>query len=183
MRYEVRSGDTIELVFFPTTEFNQTVLIQPDGYITLREIGDLQVQGKTIPQLKEAITAAYKSILNNPVITVILKDFEAPHFTVGGQVGRPGKYDLRADTTVTEAVAIAGGFTEKSKHSQVILFRRVSEEWVEAKELDVKAILSGQWQEDVHLRPGDMLFVPQNKISKIRPFIPVPVWNLGGYGF
>jgi polysaccharide biosynthesis/export protein len=178
-RYEVRPGDTIELVFFPTTEFNQTLVIHPDGFVTLREIGDLNVQGKTIPELKEAITAAYGQILNNPVLTVILKDFETPHFTVGGQVGRPGKYDLRADTTVTEAVAIAGGFTEKAKHSQVLLFRRVSDEWVETKELDLKAVLNGRWKEDIHLRPGDMLFVPQSRMSKIRPFIPV--WNLGTY--
>jgi polysaccharide export outer membrane protein len=98
---------------------------------------------------------------------------------VGGHVGRPGKYDLRADTTVTEAVAIAGGFTEKAKHTQILLFRRVSDEWVEAKELDLKSVLNGRFEEDVHLRPGDMLFVPQNKMSKIRPFIPV--WNLGTY--
>ena len=178
-RYEVRPGDTIELLFSPTAEFNQTLVIHPDGFVTLREIGDLHVQGKTLPQLKEAITVAYEEILNKPVITILLKDFEAPHFTVGGEVGRPGKYDLRADTTVTEAVAIAGGFTEKAKHTQVLLFRRVSDEWVEAKELDVKAILNGQWREDVHIRPGDMLFVPQNKMSKIKPFLPV--WSLGTY--
>jgi polysaccharide export outer membrane protein len=178
-RYQIRPADTIDIAFYPASEFNQTVSVQPDGYITLREVGDLYVQGKTVPELKEAITSAYRNVLHDPVITVVLRDFEKPHFTVGGQVGHPGKYDLRADTTATEAIAIAGGFTEKSKHSQVLLFRRISDDWVEAKELNLKAISNGQFQEDVHLRPGDMLFVPQNKISKLKQYLPI--WSIGTY--
>ncbi len=95
-------------------------------------------------------------------------------------MGRPGKYDLRGDTTLTQAVAIAGGFTEKSKHSQVLLFREVSDDWVEVKKIDAKRILQAKnIQEDLHLRPGDMIFVPQNAYSKIQPYIPKPY--LGWY--
>jgi polysaccharide export outer membrane protein len=178
-RYQIEPGDVIELQFLPTAEYNQTVTVQPDGYITLREAGDLYVRGKTVPELRQLLGAAYSKILYDPEITVVLKDFDKPYFTATGQVGHPGKYDLRADTTVTEALAIAGGTTEKSKDSQVLLFRRVSNDWVETKVLDVKAIYKGQFQEDVHLRPGDMLFVPQNRISKIKPYLPV--WALSTY--
>jgi polysaccharide export outer membrane protein len=178
-RYRIRPSDTIEITFFPAAEFNQTVSVQPDGFISLREAGDLYAQARTLPELRDAIAAAYRKILNEPVITVTLKDFEKPHFTVGGQVGRPGKYELRSDTTLSEAVAVAGGLTDKAKHSQVLLFRRVSDDWVEAKKIDLKAIQSGRIREDIHLQPGDMLFVPQNKISKIKPF--VPVWSVGTY--
>jgi polysaccharide export outer membrane protein len=181
-RYQISAADVIELLFSATPEFNQTLSVQPDGYITLREVGDLHVQGKTLQEVTESITAAYQKILHKPVITLVLKDFEKPHFTVGGQVGRPGKYDLRADTTVTEAVAIAGGLTSKAKHSQVLLFRRVSEEWAQVRELNLKEILSkGRLQEDLHLRPGDMLFVPQNRISKVQPFLPA--WSISTYPF
>jgi polysaccharide export outer membrane protein len=132
-----------------------------------------------------AIKTAYGKILRDPAVTVVLKDFEKPHFVVNGQVARPGKFELRADTTVSEAIGIAGGITERAKHSQVLLFRRVSEDWVEAKKLDLKAILNGQFQEDVHLRPGDMLVVPQNAISKIKPYLPVSSLSAywGGRGF
>jgi polysaccharide export outer membrane protein len=129
--------------------------------------------------LRQLIGAAYSKILHDPEITVLLKDFDKPYFTATGQVGHPGKYDLRADTTVAEALAIAGGMTEKSKDSQVLLFRRVSSDWVSVKMLDVKAIYKGQFDEDVHLHPGDMLFVPQNRFSKIKPFLPV--WALSTY--
>jgi polysaccharide export outer membrane protein len=178
-RYQVEVGDTIELSFSPTAEYNQTVSVQPDGYITLHDVGDIYVRDKTVPELRELITATYSKILNDPEITVLLRDFDKPHFTVSGQVGHPGKFDLRAGTRVSEALAIAGGMTEKAKDSQVLLFRRVSNDWVEAKLLDMKAVYKGRIDEDVDLRPGDMLFVPQNQISKIKPFLPV--WGLSTY--
>jgi polysaccharide export outer membrane protein len=75
--------------------------------------------------------------------------------------------------TVTEAVAMAGGFTEAAKHSQVLLFRRVSDEWTEAKVINVKKMLKdGNLHEDMHLHPGDMIVVPKNTLSKISKYIP-----------
>ena len=79
--------------------------------------------------------------MHDPEVSVILKDFDKPFFLAGGQVNRPGKYQLRADTTVTEAVAIAGGFNDQARHSQVVLFRRVSGDLVESRVLDVKHML------------------------------------------
>src|SRR5579875_3852408 len=58
-RYQMEPGDALELTFSPSVEYNQTVTVQPDGYITLREIGDLYVRGKTVPELRDAITSAY----------------------------------------------------------------------------------------------------------------------------
>jgi protein involved in polysaccharide export with SLBB domain len=178
-RYLVRSSDVLQFTFPFTPEFDQVVTVQPDGYTSVRGIGDLYIEGKTVPEVIQALRTAYGKILHEPVITVELKDFEKPYFIAGGELGRPGKYELRGDMTVTEAVAVAGGFTEKSKHSQVLLFRRVSEGLVEIKKLDVKKMLASRnLGEDVHLRPGDMLYVPKNALSKLKPFLPVP-----GVGF
>jgi protein involved in polysaccharide export with SLBB domain len=80
---------------------------------------------------------------------------------------------LRASITAVEAVAIAGGFTDASRHSQVVLFRRVSDGVVETHVLNLKAMLASRnLEEDPQLKPGDMLFVPQNRISKIKKFLP-----------
>jgi polysaccharide export outer membrane protein len=179
-RYQLCKSDVFDLDFPFTQEFNQTVTVQPDGYITLRGVGELHVEGQTVPEVTQSIRTAYAKILHDPVITVALKDFDKPYFIASGQVQRPGKYDLRGDTTVTQAVAIAGGFNDNAKHSQVLLFRRVSNDWVEVKKLDVKQMLqAANLNEDLHLRPGDMLFVPKNAVSKIRPWIPYP--TLGMY--
>jgi polysaccharide biosynthesis/export protein len=173
-RYQLCKDDVLELNFPLTPEFNQTVSVQPDGYISLAAAGDIHLEGQTIPEVKESIRTAYATILHDPIITVHLKEFEKPYFIVGGEIGHPGKYDLRGDTTVIQAVAIGGGFTESSKHSQVWLFRRVSNDWVETRKLDVKKMLSaGKLSEDLHLRPGDMLYVPKSTLGKIRRYIPV----------
>jgi len=172
-RYKISSGDSFDVNFELSPEFNQTVTVQPDGFITLRGVGDVYVAGQTVPQLTDTLKTSYSKILNEPMISVVLKDFEKPYFIADGQVGHPGKYDLRGEVTVTEAVAIAGGFTGSAKHSQVLLFRRVSDEWTEAKIINVKKMLkSGNLHEDPFLHPGDMIVVPKNTISKIERFIP-----------
>ncbi|HMD51006.1 MAG TPA: polysaccharide biosynthesis/export family protein, partial [Bryobacteraceae bacterium] len=173
-RYKLAPGDSFDLNFDLSPEFNQTgVAVQPDGYVTLRGVGDVKVKGLTVPELTQKIRTAYGKILNDPVVSVILKDFEKPYFVADGQVGKPGKYDLRGTVTLTQAVAIAGGFTDAAKHSQVLLFRRVSDQWTEAKIFNLKKMeKSGNLKEDPLLHPGDMLFVPKNTISKIERYIP-----------
>ena len=179
-RYRLRKSDVIDVKFKFSPEFDQTLTVQPDGFITLDGAGDIKVEDKTIPELKEAIGRAYQGILHAPVITVSMKDFDKPSFIVAGQVGHPGKYELRSDTTLIEALAIAGDFTTASKHSQVVLFRHVSRGMVEARVFNVKEMLGARnLQEDPHLLPGDMVFVPQNKISKLQRFLPTA--SMGAY--
>jgi polysaccharide export outer membrane protein len=172
-RYKLRPGDIFDISFELSPEFNQTVSVQPDGFITLRGVGDVHVAGETVPELTTTLRTAYSQILHEPLISVTLKDFEKPYFVADGQVGHPGKYELRGDTTLTEAIAMAGGFNDAAKHSQVLLFRRVSDQWVSAKIFNVKKMHSkGDLSEDPLLHPGDMLFVPKSAYSKIRPFFP-----------
>jgi polysaccharide biosynthesis/export protein len=180
-RYRIWAGDSFDISFELSPEFNQTgITVQPDGFVTLRGIGDLKVAGQTVPELTNTLRGAYDKILHDPLISVVLKDFEKPYFIANGEIGHPGKYDLRGQVTLTEAIAVAGGFTDKAKHSQVLLFRRVDDQWMEAKLLNVKKMQkSGNLSEDPFLHPGDMLFVPKNTFSKIEHFIPTA--NVGSY--
>jgi len=172
-RYRICASDVIGLTFPLTPEFNQTVNIQPDGFASLAGAGDVRLEGLTTQEAAAAIRAAYAKILHDPIITVELKDFNKPYFIVNGQVNHPGKFDLRGNTSATEAVAIAGGFNDSAKHSQVLIFRRVDDDWTEVKLLNLKKILQGHdVQEDTEIRAGDMVFVPQNLISKVKKFIP-----------
>jgi polysaccharide export outer membrane protein len=171
--YRLHKSDVLEIKFTFSPEYDQTVTIRPDGFVELKEAGEIVAEGLTIPELRQAITQSYSQVLHDPVIDVVLKDFERPYFLAGGQVGRPGKYELRSRLTVAEAIAVAGGFTEQSKHSQVVLFRRVNDGIVESHVVNLKAMLASRnLDEDMQLQAGDMLFVPQNRISKIRRFLP-----------
>jgi polysaccharide biosynthesis/export protein len=172
-RYRLERNDVFDLDFVLTPEFNQTVTVQPDGYISLRGVGDIMVLGQTIPEACATIRAAYTKVLDNPTIAINLKDFEKPYFVAGGWVGRPGKYDLRGETTLSQAIQVAGGLKDGAKTSNVILFRSISSDWVEVKNINMKQILSGKdTREDVHLRPGDMFLVSKSTFAKIEPFIP-----------
>lgn len=180
-RYNICAGDTFEVNFELSPEFNQSVTVQPDGFITLKGIGDIHVAGETVPELTQTLRKSYDKILNDPLISVVLKDFEKPYFTASGQLNHPGKYELRGNVTLTEAIAMAGGFNSDAKHSQVLLFRRVNDQWLEAKMFNVKHMMGkGNLGEDPTLHPGDQLFVPKNALSKIKPFIPNS--GVGAYG-
>lgn len=171
--YRLSKSDVLEITFTFSPDFNQTSTVQPDGYIPLKGTPQIYAEGLTVPDLGALIREAYVGMLHDPEVSVTLKDFNKPYFIAGGEVGHPGKYELRSDTTVTEAVALAGGFTPRAKHSQVVLFRRISDEVFESHLLNIKSMLNArQLQEDMHLRSGDLLFVPQNLISKIRPYLP-----------
>ena len=179
-RYSLRPGDTMELTFNFSPEFNQSVTVQPDGFVALREIGDVHVAGKTVPEVSATIKEAYSKILHDPVIAIVLRDFEKPYFIAAGHVAKPGKYELRGDTTLTEAVAIAGGFDQAAKHSKVVLYRKTSNEWMEGRVVDVKKMMASRnLSEDIHLSPGDMVFVPQSGFSKIQRYIPAPGIGMG----
>lgn len=163
----------LQITFRFTPEFDQTVTIQPDGFAHLLGVGDMYVTGKSVPELTAALGRVYGQFLRDPVIDVELKDFEKPYFVAGGEVGRPAKYELRGNTTLAEAISIAGGFTEKAKHSEVLLYHRVPGGWEKAKVINIKKMLANKdLTEDVDLRPGDLIYIPKNKLSKIREFIP-----------
>jgi polysaccharide export outer membrane protein len=178
--YRLRPSDVVDISFTVAPEFNQSLTVQPDGYVMLKDAGLVYAQGLDLEAFSQAVRKAYTGYLHDPEVAVALKDFDRPSFIVGGEVGRPGKYELRTDTTVIEAVQIAGGFTPQAKHSQVVLFRHVNDDLVEARLLDLKKMLNDRnLKEDPHLRPGDMVFVPQNAISKIARYLAKP--SLGAY--
>lgn len=179
-RYRITPSDVLELTFPYVPEFNQTLTVQPDGYVTLRGVGDLRVQGRTLPEVHQQMYAAYEPYVREPRISIVLKEFEKPFFTVTGEVKTPGKFELRGALTVTQALAVAGGFTGEAKSSQVLLFRRYSPELYEVKEINIKEMVARRTlDEDRLIRPGDTLLVPKSLIAKIAPFIPVP--GLGLY--
>ena len=182
-RYQVHADDVLAITFPLSPEFDQsTVTVQPDGYISLQGVDSLYVQGMSTPEIAQALKKAYAGTLHDPIISVDLVDFQRPFFLASGQVGKPGQYDLRHETTVSEGIAIAGGLVPSAK-TQVFLFHRVSTNWVEVKRLNLKDILHGKnVNEDAYLSPGDMIFVPEKFIINFRKYVPYSIsGNAGTY--
>ena len=180
-RYALQREDVLLLTFPLTPELNQTVTVQPDGYINLQGTQSVYAQGSTAPELVVAVKKAYAGILHDPVIHVDIQDFQKPTFTVSGQVGKPGQYELRSDITVAEAIAVAGGMTMQTAKTQVFLFHRTSTNWVEVKKVNLSDILRGKHvNEDAMIQPGDMVYVPEKFISSFRKYVPYSITGVGG---
>jgi polysaccharide export outer membrane protein len=171
-RYRLQPGDALEVQYRYSPEFNQTVTVQPDGYITLEIGGDLKVAGFTIEETRQAILRQASKRLQDPVATIVLKEFQKPYFVVAGEVASPGKIEMRERVTAIQAIMLAGGMKETAKSSQVVVFRQINSDMAEVKVLNLKSIRrTSDLENDLTLQAGDMVFVPRDRISKIERFM------------
>ncbi len=172
-RYRLQPGDVLEVQFRYSPEFNQTVTVQPDGYVSLEIGGDIKVAGMTVEQMRQAILRKASERLQDPVANVILKEFQKPYFVVAGEVSAPGKIEMRERVTAIQAIMLAGGLKEGAKASQVVVFRKLNNsDLAEVKLLNLKSIRrTSDLEHDLTLQPGDMVFVPRDKITKIERFM------------
>jgi polysaccharide export outer membrane protein len=171
-RYRLQPGDVLEVQFRYSPEFNQTVTVQPDGYISLEIGGDLKVAGLTVEQTREAILKRASVRLQDPVATIVLKEFQKPYFVVSGEVNTPGKIEMRERVTALQAIMLAGGMKEGANSGQVVVFHNINSDYAEVKLLNLKSIRrTADLENDLTLKPGDMVFVPRDKISKIERFM------------
>ena len=173
-RYRLQPGDVLEVQFRYSPEFNQTVTVQPDGYITTEIGGDLKVAGFTVEQTKQAILRQSSTRLQDPVATVLLKEFQKPYFVVAGEVGTPGRQEMRERVTALQAIMLAGGMKETAKSSQVVVYRAINSEIAEVKLLNLKSVKkTSDLENDLTLQAGDVVYVPRDKISKFERFVRI----------
>jgi polysaccharide export outer membrane protein len=117
--------------------------------------------------------------LNKPELTLTLKDYVKPHFTISGQVERPGIYDMHGSVTFLQAIAMSGGVKDFSKQKQVILVRKTSSELAEVRVINLSKLSTADGvKEDFALRPDDMLLVPKNRLGKVEPYVRVASMGL-----
>jgi polysaccharide export outer membrane protein len=171
-RYHLHPGDVLTVNYRYTPEYNATVSVEPDGFATFPLIGDLKVGGLTIDQSITLLKDKASDRLNNPEITIDLKEFEKPYYIVGGDVGAPGRFEIRGPVTALRAIEMAGGLKYTSKTSQILLIRPMEGSAPETKIINLNHYDKRyNPNEDVELRAGDMLIVPKNKVGKIEPYI------------
>jgi len=171
-RYLVQPGDVLEVQYRYSPEFNQTMTIQPDGYVSLQVGGDVKVAGKNVEQVRQLILQKAGERLQDPEAVVFLKEFQKPYFVVAGEVVQPGKIEMRERITAIQAIMLAGGLKETARSSQILLFRKINSDIAEVKVLNFKKIKrTSDLENDLTLQPGDMLLVPRDTLSKVERFM------------
>jgi polysaccharide export outer membrane protein len=181
--YRLNLSDTLDIQMPFSPEYNETTTVQPDGRISLREAQPIQVSGKTVPEVEALIVQAYAGVLNKPQVSILLKDFLKPSYYASGEIGRPGRYELRSNVTLLQALSEAGGMlNERASKKEVVIFRPQGNGTFEPHVVDVKNLLSAKAaHEDYPILPGDIIYVPQNRMSKIQKYIPTANMGMGAY--
>ena len=166
--YRVHRSDVLDVKYRYTPEFDQTVNVGPDGRVSLTEAGSFVAAGLTVEQFRQKVVELSSARLVKPEISVVLKEFDKPHVMIEGEVGTPGRVDLRGDLSVLDAIAMAGGFKNTSSQSKVLLLREDDGKPGSTRVLNLKKVVAeNKLEEAVELRPGDVIYVTQNKLSKV----------------
>jgi polysaccharide biosynthesis/export protein len=167
--YLIHSGDKLSIKFPYHKELNEeSLIVRPDGYITLATVGDVRVSNQTVAQIKQRLEKAYSEVLVNPVISVNLLEFQMAHIFVGGQVQKAGSFELRSGQTLMQAIILAGGFTNDANRRLVLHARPTGDGKLKVTQHDALTMISDTKKAyDVPLQNGDYIFVPDAKLTKI----------------
>jgi polysaccharide export outer membrane protein len=156
--YHIGREDVLDVAVWHDPELSKTVPVRPDGMISLPLLGELQAQGKTAPELAQEIQQKLTPYVANPHVAVMLKEINAPRFSVIGEVQKPGTFPLRGDVNVLQALAQAGGFNPFADQNGIVLVRQNGGK-TERYQVRYSDLVTGDGSA-VLLDAGDTLYVP-----------------------
>jgi polysaccharide export outer membrane protein len=171
--YYIGFGDVLDVNFLYDREYSREgIKVRPDGRISYPLAGEIYVAGMSPSKLDSVLTDRFSEILLDPEITVIVKDFQPQVIYVLGEVKTAGDYEYVRGMTLTQALAVAYGYTNDAQKSNVLVIRRVGEDHIIGVEVDVDAILSkNDFSLDIQLKPFDIVYVPKSRIATTEQFI------------
>lgn len=159
--YRVGVSDVLEVHVWKEPELTRIVTVRPDGKVSLPLVGELVAEGKTAPQLREVVTKRLSEYVSAPEVTVIVQQINRLRYFVIGEVTSPGAYPLTAPVTLTQALAMAGGFKEWADKGKIMIQRRAGGGKTVRIYFNYKAWVKNTWQyENIDLVDGDVIVVP-----------------------
>jgi polysaccharide export outer membrane protein len=159
------SEDQIEINVWKNPDLSRVTLIRPDGYVSMPIIGDIQAAGLTADALAAQITERLKGYIQNPSVSVNVKELNSYSVFVLGEVTKPGKYQLKSYVTVLQAISMAGGFTNYASKNRLQVVRVIESPGHKRQEIHIPLryddLVSGRGEPgNIVLASGDTLVVP-----------------------
>jgi len=158
--YVIGESDILAINVWHEAELSREVPVRSDGKISLPLIGDLEAAGRTAQQLRDIIAEKLKGFLENPEVTVIVKEARSQYFTVIGQVMKPGQFPLGQRLTVLDGLAMSGGFKDFAKPGKIYVLRTHRDGRSERLPFDYKRAMRGDLQQNFQLEARDAIVVP-----------------------
>lgn len=158
--YQIGAEDVLEISVWKNPELSKTVFVRLDGKISLPLIGDVQAAGLSPEELRDGIVEKLKEYQSTAVVSVIVQEIRSYKVYMIGEVKTPGTYVLKSSTTMLQAIALAGGFTQYASKNSMTLVRRKAGGGEEKIKIRFDDLLSDKKDGSVILKPGDTVFVP-----------------------
>jgi len=180
--YRLYTGDQVDVTVLSAPELHRSVAVQPGGRITLPLVPPVMAADRTVPQVEAQLASLYATSLVRPEVSISLKQATPLRIFVGGEVERPGIYDMPGDIDALQAVVMAGGFKTSGATGDVVIIRRGPGGVPMARTANLRAFTKNPASADaVPLRRFDVVFVPRKAISEVALFVqqylrdPLPV--------
>ena len=156
--YRLGAEDVIEVFVWKESELSTTVVIRPDGKISLPLANELEASGKTAAELQQEISERLRRYITEPIVNVMVKQINSLKISVLGEVRKPDVYRIKNQLTVLDAIAMAGGFTDLARPNRVVVLRNTASGPQRIK-INVKQTVADAAGQPFYLQPQDTVYV------------------------
>jgi polysaccharide export outer membrane protein len=158
-KFTIGVGDVLAVTFWREQALSGDVVVRPDGNISLPLLNDVQASGLTPEQLAQALAAAAVKFVDDPDVSVIVKEIHSRKVFLVGQVATPGMVPLQGDMTVLQLLAVGGGLLEYADRKDIVIIRSANKQEMRFK-FNYDDVLSGKnRKQNILLQPGDTVVV------------------------
>lgn len=158
--YVIGPEDLLQVSIWKNEAMSRTLPVRPDGKISLPLLHDIHAAGLTPLQLRDKIAAALAEFMPNPEVSVTVMQVNSYRVSVLGEVQKPGVLQLKAPTTVMEALALAGGFKDFASPSKIVIFRKDGSGQTQRLRFNYNRAVGSAGEENLSLKSGDVVVVP-----------------------
>jgi len=153
--------DVLTVVYWRDREMTTDVVVRPDGKISLPLLNEIQAAGLTPSELRERLTDESKRYIEDPNVTVVVKQINSRKVFITGEVAKPGPYPLTAPTTVLQLIAMVGGLKEYADSKKIAVVRTDKNGRQTMFRFNLKDVIAGKnLRQNIELMPGDTIIVP-----------------------
>ena len=158
--YIIGPEDILAIIFWREKELSSEVVVRPDGRISLPVLQDVNASGLTPEQLRDSLTKTAERFVEDPNVTVVVKEIKSRRVFITGMVAKPGPYNLTAPMTVVQLIAFAGGLLEYADAKSIVVMHPDNANPPSHK-FNYKEVSEGKnLKQNIQLKPGDTVIVP-----------------------
>jgi polysaccharide export outer membrane protein len=157
--YVIGATDVIAITVFKEPTLSSSLLVRPDGMISMPLLGDVKASGKTPLQLADEITVKLKKFVQDPNVSITLIGMNSKKVYLIGEVGRTGPIEMTPGMTLLQAIATAGGLSEYANKNKIYILRNEAGNHLKIP-VQYKQALKGDSSLNLTLNPGDTIVVP-----------------------